>query len=273
MTIDLLVTLDEGYLEPLKVMLYSLKQNNAQTNINVHLIHENIATKHLDELDIYIKKLNWQLQIYTMPEGLWQDAPTMDRYPKEMYFRLLSGEILPESLHKILYLDPDILVINEITPLWQLDLGEALLAAATHAGVTNLTNNINHLRLSTDSDYYNSGVMLINLDVARQQVKVADIQRTLEKYRHYLILPDQDVLNHLYGQFIKQIPEEIWNYDTRKNLTYLAKSLGEHNLFWVMQNTAILHFCGRPKPWDPKSDSKFTALYLQYQQQVKRMMQ
>ncbi|HHX69626.1 MAG TPA: glycosyltransferase family 8 protein, partial [Gallicola sp.] len=66
------------------------------------------------------------------------------------------------------------------------------------------------------------------------------------KYGNQLLLPDQDILNYLYSQYIKEVAEEIWNYDTRKYLSYFTRSLGEHSLQWVMENTSILHFCGRP---------------------------
>nr|WP_243005008.1 glycosyltransferase [Hungatella effluvii] len=38
-----------------------------------------------------------------------------------MYYRLLAPHLLPEPLEKILYLDPDILVINPLRSLWEPD--------------------------------------------------------------------------------------------------------------------------------------------------------
>lgn len=46
-----------------------------------------------------------------------------------MYYRLLAGTILPPELHRILYLNPDILVINPIHVLWQTDLKGHLFTA------------------------------------------------------------------------------------------------------------------------------------------------
>lgn len=106
--------------------------------------------------------------------------------------------------------------------------------------------------------------MLINLDKARELIFMKDIKATIEKYGNQLLLPDQDILNHLYGAYVKEVPEEIWNYDARKYKSYLAKSLGEYDTHWIMRETSILHFCGKPKPWQEKSDTRFTALYLDY---------
>ena len=53
-----------------------------------------------------------------------------------MYYRLLAAQFLPDHLHRILYLDPDILVINSLRPLWETDLKGNLFAAAAHTGKT-----------------------------------------------------------------------------------------------------------------------------------------
>ncbi|MFC6345786.1 glycosyltransferase family 8 protein [Vagococcus carniphilus] len=264
----ILVTVDENYLKPLEVMLYSMYQHHQKHKVVVWLIHEKITEKQLAPLRKLLGKFKWDLEAIKIEDDFFEGAPTVERYPKEMYFRLLCGDILPKDLHRVLYLDPDLLVINSLLPLWQMDLEGSLLAAATHTGVTNITTGLNNLRLNTDHNYYNSGVMLIDLDVARDKINLKDIGETIEKYASLLLLPDQDVLNHLYGHYIKEIPDEIWNYDARKYISYLTRSVGKYDLHWLMENTAILHFCGKPKPWQAKSDTKFTALYLDYARQM-----
>ena len=77
-----------------------------------------------------------------MEEQLFADAPTTKQYPREMYYRLLAGTVLPRQLNRILYLDPDILVINPLRPLWELDLGTHLFAAAAHTGKTGIMHKL-----------------------------------------------------------------------------------------------------------------------------------
>ncbi|QQK07137.1 glycosyltransferase family 8 protein [Miniphocaeibacter halophilus] len=269
--IDILVTLDENYLNPLKVMLTSLYYNNPNESFNIWLIHERIPEEKINNLRKLTDFFHWKLNDIKIDNNLLGDAPTKKQYPKEMYFRLLAGEIIPNNINKILYLDPDILIINPIIDLWNTDLGDYMIAASTHTGMTDITTEINKIRLWNDNKYYNSGIMLMDLRKTRELIKLKDIIDTIDKYGNQLLLPDQDVLNFLYSQHIKEVAEEIWNYDTRKYLTYFTRSLSKHNLQWVMENTSILHFCGRPKPWDPKSNSKFTALYLNYKQLLNRI--
>lgn len=267
---DLLFTLDAGYLEPLKVALTSIHANDSTKNIRVWLIHEKISTEQLAGLQRLITQFGWTFHPIAVDGSLWQDAPTEARYPKEMYFRLLAGDILPANVHRVLYLDPDILVINSLQPLWELDLQGHLLAAATHTGIVDVTTAFNNLRLNTDHAYFNSGIMLMDLDQARQTIYWDDIKQVIDDAGNFLMLPDQDILNHLYGKQILEIPDERWNYDARNYATYFVRSRGVQDIHWVMANTAILHFNGKPKPWMEKHDNRFTALYLAYQNLVQR---
>ncbi|MFL2098229.1 glycosyltransferase family 8 protein [Marinilactibacillus psychrotolerans] len=268
--IDILVTLDENYLDPLKVMLTSLHQNNMQIDFRIWLIHERISSEKLQALQTLLKFYGMELNVIKVPLDLFADAPTAERYPKEMYYRLACGSLLPDNVKRVIYLDPDTLIINPIQELWDLDLEGNILAAATHSGLTNITKGINNIRLGISHGYFNSGIMVIDVKQARSKVQIEDIYDTIRKYSDYLLLPDQDVMNYLYGEFTKEIPEEIWNYDTRQSSAYFTRSFGAYNIHWVAENTVILHFCGKPKPWNEKSNNRFSLLYLHYQQLLKR---
>lgn len=86
----------------------------------------------------------------------------------------------------------------------------------------------------------------------------------MEAHKKELVLPDQDVLNALYGDRILPLDDAIWNYDARHYKSYHLASSGQHDTKWVIQNTAILHFCGKAKPWKPGYFYRFGALYLHY---------
>lgn len=271
--IEILVTIDQNYIKPLEVMMYSLKLNNLEQQMRVWIIYDNISATALTALQNFGQKIGIQVEAlamnadFTFPESLLN----LHDYPQEMYFRLLSGKILPSKLHRIIYLDPDILVINSIRPLWDLDLQGKMFAAAVHEGLTDIMSSINNIRLGTTTAYFNSGIMLMDLDQMRQKVKLDDLTDAINEHHDTLILPDQDILNYLYGEDILQIPETQWNYDARAYSVYLTRSTGEYNLEWVMQNTSILHFCGKPKPWQKENHSRFKALYLNYQQMTNNL--
>ena len=264
MATSLLVTLDENYIEQMKVLMTSIYINNPGQIFNIYLIHSGISDEKLDALESNLSKFSYKFFPIKAEEGLFSSARVTDRYPKEMYCRLLAGELLPENLDKIIYIDPDILVINSLKEIWETDVRDFLFAAASHTGKTDMANNVNKIRLGTDTDYYNSGFLLINLKRAREEIVPEEIFAYADRNYKNLLLPDQDILNAMYGDKVLPLKDSIYNYDARNYSSYLLRSKGEEDLGWVMENTVILHFCGRDKPWKKNHRTKFTALYRHY---------
>ncbi|MCD8384189.1 MAG: glycosyltransferase family 8 protein [Clostridiales bacterium] len=266
----LLTTLNEDYLPQLQVLLTSIRINNPGERFQLYLIHRSFSDQRLEELDSQCRRWNVELFPLHVDEAIFADAPVTRQYPQEMYYRLLAPQLLPETLERILYLDPDILVINPIRPLWELDLEGNLFAAAAHTGKTEIANDVNRIRLQMENEYYNSGVLLIDLARGREEIDPEQIFQYAEAHPKELILPDQDILNVLFGDRIKPLDDYIWNYDARKYSNYQFRSYGESDVSWVMEHTAILHFCGRAKPWKPLYRHRFGVLYKHYQRLAER---
>lgn len=268
--IRLLVALDENYLPQLHVLLTSAAVNNPGERIELYFMHSRVSEKGMNRVDKQCGEYGWRLIPVSVPASFFEDAPITKRYPQEMYYRLLAAHLLPDTLERVLYLDPDILVINSLRPLWEIDMKGKLFAAASHTGVTELANNVNRLRLGTDSDYFNSGVLLIDLGACRKSVVPQEVFAFFSEHSRELVLPDQDVLNALYGKHILQLDDIIWNYDARNYNSYLIRSSGQADVDWVMMHTAILHFCGKAKPWKPGYLYRFGILYKHYMQMTMR---
>lgn len=264
--ISVLVSFDENYIPPFKTMFYSLIQNNPDQAFKLWLLHQQVSEAALEEIRSYCQDLGADFQAIKVKDQDFQNAAVTNRYPREMYFRLLAPFILPADLSRVLYLDPDILVINRIEELWQTDLAGNCFAAASHKGFTDMVGGINRVRLQTEHDYFNTGVILMDLDRARRVVDPDEIFAAVNKFDKLLLLPDQDIFNHLYGKHTKLLAEEKWNYDTRKYTRYYLKSDQEYTPEWTAQNTAILHFCGRDKPWESTKFTGFVLLYQHYDQ-------
>ena len=262
---NLLLTLDENYLLPCKVMLDSFFASNPnESDVTVYLLHSAIPAEKLKELSGFCTGFGAKLVPIAVDAAFFENAPTSKRYPKEMYYRLLSPLILPQEVERVLYLDPDMLIINPLRPLWELNLYGKTFAAASHTGLTEMANEINNVRLDTAHEYFNSGVMLIDLNAARKLVTAEDVFACVSEHEKEFILPDQDVFNILYGSQTMPVDDVLWNYDVRNYSKYLIRSTGRHDLNWVMQNTAVLHFCGKNKPWHEDYKNPFGMLYLHY---------
>lgn len=262
---NILVTLDSNYIWPLKVMLCSLFQNNPGERITIFLMHADLRDEELRMIGDFIRGYGQEFRPIRLADSCFEEAPVLLHYTKAMYYRLLAFKFLPPDISRVLYLDPDILVINSLRELSDLDLGDCLYAAAYHDMPH--TQDINKVRLFPYpiQAYFNSGVLLLNLELQRQSVSEAEIFDFVRKNHAKLIMPDQDILNALYAQRIKPIDETIYNFDVRYFRYYRLVSNGVCDMDYVIRNTAILHFCGKHKPWDRGYSGQFLALYKHYE--------
>lgn len=262
---NILVTINSNYINPLKVMLKSLFLNNPGESFFIYLIHSGITDEETGDLISFAQTDGQRLIPVKISPEQFRGAPEIFHYPKEMYYRLLAFQVLPRELDRILYLDPDILVLNPVRELDELSLDGYLYAAAYHDIVS--VPELNKIRLSSyDMDaYYNSGVLLMNLKLQRSQVKEEEVFSFVEQHRKQLILPDQDILNALFAKRIKALDEKIYNYDARYYQFYRLGSNGLFDMGYILRHTVFLHFCGKKKPWKKDYNGKFESLYKHYE--------
>lgn len=269
---NLLFSIDDRFWRQMLTVLNSIRLNSQSCQIDVYVIQSQ-KLAHTKEIKQICELWGMHYHPIVIKDEEFDQAPVTDRYPKTIYYRLLAHQYLPKQLHRILYLDADVLCINDVGSLYDTDLDGYLYASAIHTGLTGTTEVINKIRLQNfDADgYYNSGVLLMNLDLIRQRVHAEDIYEYIRE--HVLLLPDQDVLNALYGKDIKTVPDQLYNFDARKGQTYETISFGEWTLDWVIKHTVILHYCGRHKPWlVDKNTGRYTALYKNYFQMTQRVL-
>lgn len=119
-TISLLTTLDQNYLPQLQVLLTSLHVNNSAEKIVLYLLHSGIPEAALGKLNQQCQAFDYSFFPIYVEDELFQNAPVTKQYPKEMYYRLLAPRLLPDDVKRVLYVDPDILIINPIRPLLSL---------------------------------------------------------------------------------------------------------------------------------------------------------
>lgn len=262
---NILVTLNSNYLNPLKVMLKSLFINNPKESFDIYVMHSSLTAEEQQSIRIQAESEGHRLYVISLNGEYFDHAPVVKHYSKEMYYRLLAYKFLPQEVDKILYLDPDILIINSIKALYDTELENYLFAAAYHDRAT--VNSLNKLRFKPYEieAYYNSGVLLFNVELQRKTINEKGIFDFVEKNKNTLILPDQDILNALYSRNIKPVDEILYNYDPRFYSYYKLISNGRHNMDYIIYNTSIIHFCGKQKPWKAHYRGKFHSLYKHYE--------
>ena len=262
--IAILVTLDALYLRPLCVMLRSLAARTPERDFRVFVLHSSLTPADLDAVRRAIEGCRMTLEEIRVSGGGVGGAPTTDRYPREMYYRIFAAQVLPPELDRVLYLDPDVLAINPVEKLYATPMGDALFAACSHVHAS--LRKLNELRLGMkkDAPYINSGVMLLNLSRLRREQRPETVQEWLAEHKS-LFLPDQDVISTLYGDRILLLDALQYNLGEKFYLScrLRPRSVGEGrpDLAWVRQNTVLIHYCGRNKPWKPRYIGELGVFY------------
>lgn len=257
---NILITLDNRYIEPARVMLSSLQRKNKQVSLDIYVLHSCLTEESLAALKSVLNPEFSRLIPICVNDDMLSFAPTTDRYPHEMYYRIFAARYLPKELDRILYLDPDIVVNGRLDELYRLPLDGYYLAAATHVRETLRKINVLRLGMHEDGTYINSGVLLMNLKLLRAEQDYEEVFKYIKKYKNLLMLPDQDVLSGLYSYRILPIDAARYNMTERLLRLYLITPKWR-DIDWVRANSAIIHYCGRNKPWKENYSGKLDVFY------------
>ena len=243
MQINLLVTVDEKYIPPLVTALDSFASVHKGIKTKVFVAHSSIPDGEFDNLKKRFSPLDIDIISVKITEKWFSDTPVLERLPEESFYRLLAFDYLPKNVDRCLYLDPDIYIKKPLTELYNMDLAGKYIAGASHT--YGLKNALNKVRLGIKNRYFNSGVMLMNLEQIRRDFTVKTVIDCLKDNMQKLIMGDQDLANLLFGEKCVLIDEKIYNLDER-TFKYNKK---EYDIKWVEENTAIIHYNGKFKPW------------------------
>lgn len=169
------------------------------------------------------------------------------------FFRFKAFEWL--NLDKVLYLDADIIVRDDIGILYNIDITDYY-----GAGVEDIISKskLNEFNLPPETTYINAGVLLINLKKCRQDHMVEKLVEFVNKPWEKA-MNDQEIINILWNGKIKLV-DLIWNCMYSYNNTYEDKSYYNS----MAQNPAIMHYITANKPWIAGSTPHLKHEYFKY---------
>ena len=259
---NVLVTINKNYLDKFFTMMNSLQDNNLG-DIDVYIVSNDITNK---DLKVFKKRKNVKFYLIEYQDEILDSAPTSKRYPSVIYYRLVAAKYLPDSLDRILYLDPDIIILKDLKDLYNMDFEDKYYIGASN--VKELLRKINESKNNApkNSPYLNTGVLLINLKELRKLNQSEEIYNYILKRKLLLTLPDQDILQGLYGDKVKEIDNLKYNLSDRTITFYnLSHGLSKIDLKWVDDNCYIIHYFGRNKPWKNNYKGILQDYYLKYE--------
>lgn len=261
---NILVTLDRGYVYPLCAMLRSLADSNRDDCITVYVAHSALTEYDFRQMRFSVYGSDIRLVSLKVDPSLFENAPTKHRITKETYYRLLAPAYLPKNVDRILYIDPDTVILNPISEFYFTDFdGDMIIAAKHFDGITDRWNKF-RLSLEKSEHYINAGVMLMDINAMRSYITPQGVFDCVRKNRSRLFLADQDAVNIIYDGKIGTLEEKLINFDERCFRRLLKNMSEEEALGEVRRNTVIVHFDGKYKPWKPDYKGSMKCFFDMY---------
>ena len=274
--IDITVCLDNGFVVPTGVMMYSICVNNLDVDISFHLVIDNSVTQEnkkdlSDNLSVFGDQVN--IEFYAVKDICVKLPSTANSQglTSATYYRLFLANILPNNIDKVIYLDGDVIVRHSLLPLWNTDITNYAIAAASDSmGSDNDYGN--RLVYPSEAGYFNAGVLLINLKYWRENDVCQRVVNTIQGGDLFFRFHDQDVLNHLFWKEKKSLPIKY-----NLNGGFLSRAFTSNNtsdekeLIEARRDPVIVHFTGFFKPWEKyiRDMHPFSSTFYKYQDMTK----
>ncbi|XEO94099.1 glycosyltransferase [Latilactobacillus sakei] len=269
-TINVMFAADNNYADQLLIAIKSILAHiPAETTVHF-LILDNELTPQTKCLVRQITKQSHQVDFIKINQQLLKNCPESNHINKTAYYRILAPQILlRKGINRVLYLDVDILVQTDITPLYESHLGTNIVGAIIDPGQALALPRLGVSPEKSGNIYFNSGVMLI--DTFRwEENQISELTlRFINQHPERIIFHDQDALNAILAGKV-QLLHPAWNVQNslifRKhqpiNATY--KKLFDE----AIAQPKIVHFTTHNKPWNTLKEHPFLAQYQAYSQQL-----
>lgn len=213
--IPIFFTVDDNYVPMMAVTIKSLIENSSKNYYyQVKILHTNISEANKKKISKYqtddfkIEFVDLNYYIDKIKDKLY----TRDYYTSTTYFRLFIPNLYPQ-FNKAIYLDSDMVVLRDISELYNEDIGDNLLGAVPDGSVQVLPEFQEYVEkvvgVNSYKNYFNAGMLVMNMDALRKYDFQEKFLYLLSTYK-YKVAQDQDYLNRLCKGRVK-ILDDGWD--------------------------------------------------------------
>ena len=265
---------DENYAPYLGITLKSATDKFSDDyNYDIIILENNIGDENKKRI-LKLSKENISIRFFDITKAIKNEDKfyTSKHISTATYYRLFIPEILNEY-KKIIYLDIDLLILEDLSKLYNIDIGDNMIAAVLdiplHAKFIN--NEFleyrkcrdyleQELNIADGNSYFQAGVLVMNLDQMRKNNITRKSIEILNSGKSF-VFHDQCILNKLcYGK-VCYLPN-CWNsYKSNLHISL------EHNLQEMyadgITNPKIVHFTGKGsmKAWNGFMNNKWAWIW------------
>ncbi len=237
---NILTAFNNGYALPTKVMLQSLKVNNPG-EITVFVLYYDLTEENITSL----KELQddcFRFVFQKIDPTVLANCPVTGHFSKESYIRLFTQDFLAETVDRVLWLDGDLIVNGSLKEYYEQNFDGKCYVAVPDMVEINNPQDLERLGMAKDDICINSGVLLMNLPLIREQVTQQSILDYIKAYSDKILSVDQDVFNGLLHDKFKILP-------TALSFNFVSQLLPFRKKEQAIEQKIIIHYTSPQKPW------------------------
>lgn len=193
--LNILYLSDNNYAIYAGVSITSLFINNKDIEkITVYIIDDNISQENKNKYAMLAAEYNRDIIFLDLSEGiriLEELHIPQYRNSYTTYLKLFTFNILPDSVHKILFIDSDTVVVDSLNEIMNIDM-KGYMIGAVRDGLCQCYKEA--LGFPYNDSWFNMGVMLVDVDEWKAKNAQQKIIEQLNKRKAYIAV-DQDLLN------------------------------------------------------------------------------
>lgn len=201
---------DNNVVEYMSALIVSILRNSSQDEEFIfHIITSCISEENKNYLNELKNIKNFQLKYYNPIHRekfeKWYSEKTPQKWPVEVFFKLDIPFIL-KDLDKVLYLDCDMIAVNNFKELFDINMDNYTAAAAKDKLISN--SHLKKIKLNKSNGYFNSGLLLINIKNFNTLFPNDTFLEKIDKYLNNIKIveyPEQDIINIIFNNKIKPI--------------------------------------------------------------------
>lgn len=254
---------DDNYCRPMGATIASILANNPGQHFTFHLLAIALSSDNQARFTRVGELANAATQIHLLDAALFAPFASFlghSHYSLSIFTRLVIPDVLKGQADRVLYLDADILCLGALDELVTIDFDGKLAVVVPDAPVTT-RRRVAALGLQ-HNEYFNAGVMLINVDPWIAAGATAQAIDTLANSTLDLRFNDQDALNIVLNGRARYVDQRYNTlYDLIHDLQVTRTTLRD------LHGAVLVHFAGSVKPWAAWSGHEAAQLFAGYLKQ------
>ncbi|MCW2967336.1 MAG: LPS:glycosyltransferase [Solirubrobacteraceae bacterium] len=249
--LEVACAVEADYVPHAAAMLHAALTSSPGHRVRAHVLHgPAFEIRDARRLRAMADALQGEVVFHEIADERVAGLPDAGYFTAAMWYRIFLPELLPAS-RRVLYVDVDTLALDDLSPLWDVDLTGRLLGAVTNVFEPFRRERPAELGLSGPEAYFNSGVLLLHLDELRREHASERVRAFAVEHGPDLLWPDQDALNVVLGEGRVPLAPRYNAMNAVLGFPEAESVFGADAVREARERPAIRHFegPGANKPW------------------------